>query len=114
MHVEHQKCNFPSAADDRLQRDIFVIGINDSFQRSCGDIISHEDLTSLTFTQVISKARDFEASIQTDSAITQQHLEEAANKVTPIRNKPKWQIIIIRAHYFAHKLDVVGFVRYQA
>ena len=84
------KMNFPSAADDRLQRDIFVIGINDSFQRFCGDIISHEDLTSLTFTQVISKARDFEASIQTDSAITQQHLEEAANKVTPIRNKPKW------------------------
>ena len=90
MHVEHQKCNFPSAADDRLQRDIFVIGINDSFQRFCGDIISHEDLTSLTLTEVISKARDFEASIQTDSAITQQHLEEAANKVTPIRNKPKW------------------------
>ena len=35
-------------------------------------------------------ARDFEASIQTDSAVTQQHLEEAANKVTPSGKKSKW------------------------
>ena len=51
--------------------------------------ISHEDLTSLTFAQVISKARDFEASIQTDSAITQQHLQEAANKASPTEDRPK-------------------------
>ena len=76
---------FPSAADDRLQRDIFVIGLNDAFRRFRDDIISYEDLTSLTFPQVISKARDFEASIQTGSAITQQHLEE---KVTPTGTKP--------------------------
>ena len=87
--LEYQKCNFPTAVDDRLQRDIFVIGLNDLFRRFRSDIISHEDLTSLTFTQVISKARDFEASIQTDSAITQQHLEEAANKVTPTEDRPK-------------------------
>ena len=90
LRLEYQKCNFPAAADDRLQRDIFVIGLNDSFRCFRSDIISHEDLMSLTFAQVISKARDFEASIQTDSAITQQHLEEAANKVTPSGNKSKW------------------------
>ena len=89
VRLKYQKCNFPSAVDDRLQRDIFVIGLNDSFRRFRSDIISHEDLTSLTFSQVISKARDFEASIQTDSAITQQHLEEAAHKVTPTGDKSK-------------------------
>ena len=89
MRLEYQKCNFPPAADDRLQRDIFVIGLNDAFRRFRSDVISHEDLTSLTFAQVISKARDFEASIQTDSAITQQHLEEGAHKVTPSGIKPK-------------------------
>ena len=71
VRVEYKKCNFPSVADDRLQRDIFLIGLNDSFRRFRSDIIPREDLTSLTFAQVISKARDFEASIQTDSAITQ-------------------------------------------
>ena len=73
VRVEYQKCknaNFPSAADDRLQRDGFVFGLNDSFRRFCSDIISREDLTSLTFVRVISKARDFEASIRTDPAIT--------------------------------------------
>ena len=89
VRLEYQKCNFPPEVDDRLQRDIFVIGLNDSFRRFRSDIISHEDLTSLTFAQVISKARDFEASIQTDSAITQQHLEEAANKVSPTEDRPK-------------------------
>ena len=49
MRLEYQKCNFPSAVDDMLQRDIFVIGLNDSFRRFRSDIISHEDLTSLTF-----------------------------------------------------------------
>ena len=29
--LEYQKCNFPTAVDDRLQRDIFVICLNDSF-----------------------------------------------------------------------------------
>ena len=46
-------------------------------------------LTSLTFAQVISKARDYEARIQTDSAITQTHLEESVHKVTPTGSKPK-------------------------
>ena len=89
VRLEYQKCNFPTAVDDRLQRDTFVISLNDSFRRFRNDIISREDLTSLTFSQVISKARDFEASIQTDSAITQQHLEEAAHKVTPTGDKSK-------------------------
>ena len=88
---EYQKCNFPPAADDWLQRDTFVIGLNEAFWRFRGDIdvISYEDLTPLTFAQVISKALDFETSIQTDSAITQQHLEEGAHKVTPSGTKPK-------------------------
>ena len=72
-----------------MQRDIFVIGLNDTFRRFRSDIICREDLTSLTFAQAISKARDFEANIQTDSAITQQHLEEGAHKVTPTGDKPK-------------------------
>lgn len=55
-------------------RGTFLSLVNYTFRRR-SDIISREDLTSLTFAQVISKARDFEASIQTDSAITQQHLE---------------------------------------
>lgn len=62
---------FSSAVDDWLQRDIFVIGLNDAFQRFCSDIISHKDLTSLTSAQVISKVRDCDTSIQMDSAITQ-------------------------------------------
>ena len=90
VRLEYQKCNFPAAADDRLQRDIFVIGLNDSFRHFRSDIISREDLTSLTFAQVISKARDLEASIQSDSAITQQHLDEAAHQITSNGNKSKW------------------------
>ena len=53
------------------------------------DIISHEDLTLLTFAQAISKARDVEASILTASSISQQHLEEGAHKVTPAGTEPK-------------------------
>ena len=89
MRLEYQKCNFPSAADDRLQRDIFVIGLNDSFRRFRSDMISR-DLTSLTFAQVISKASDFEASTRADSAITQQPLDEVAHKITSNGNKSKW------------------------
>ena len=63
VRLEYQKCNFPTAVDDRLQRDIFVIGLNDTFKRFRSDIISREDLTSLTFPQVTRKARDFEASL---------------------------------------------------
>ena len=40
VRVEYKKCNFPSIADDRLQRDIFVIGLNDSFRRFRSGIIS--------------------------------------------------------------------------
>ena len=52
-----------------MQSDNFVIGLNDAFPRFRSDIISHElDLNSLTFAQVISKARGYEASIQKDSS----------------------------------------------
>ena len=72
-----------------MQRDIFVIGLNDAFQRFCCDIISHKDLTSLTFAQVISKVRDCDTSIQMDSAITQWHLEDSTHDVTSAGSKPK-------------------------
>ena len=76
VRLEYQKCNFPDAVDDRLQRDIFVIGLNDTFKHFRSDVISRENLTPLTFAQVISKAGDFEAGLKTESAITKQHLEE--------------------------------------
>ena len=83
MRLENQKCNFPSAVDDSLQRNIFVIGLNDTFKHFRSDLISRENLTTLTFAQVISKARDFEASLKTESAITRQQLEESVHQVTP-------------------------------
>lgn len=65
VKLEYQNCNFPSAVDDRLQRDIFVIGLNDTVKPFRSDLISRENLTTLTFAQVVSKARDFEASLNT-------------------------------------------------
>ena len=49
---------------------------------TCLDIISHENFATLTFVQVISKARDFEAGLKTESAIAKYLLEEAAHRVT--------------------------------
>ena len=89
VRLEYQKCNFPAAVDDRLQRDIFVIGLNETFKSFRSDIIARENLATLTFTQVISKARDFEAGLKTESAITKHHLEEAAHKVSPAAKRPK-------------------------
>ena len=66
VRLEYQKCNFPAAVDDRLQRDIFVIGLNETFKSFRSDIIARENLATLTFTQVISKARDFEAGLKTE------------------------------------------------
>ena len=81
--LEYQKCQFPAAVNDRLQRNIFLIGLNDIFKRFRVDVISSENFTLLTFAQVISKARDFADGLKTESAIIQYHLEEAANRVTP-------------------------------
>ena len=74
---------FPISSGCRLQRDIFVIGLNDTFKHFRSDLISWENLTTLTFAQVISKARDFEASLKTESAMTRQQLEESVHQVTP-------------------------------
>ena len=81
VRLEYQKCNFPSAVDDRLQRDIFLIGLNDTFKSFRSNLTSRENLTTLTFAQVISKAHDFEVSLNTESAITRQ-LEESVYQVT--------------------------------
>ncbi|KAK2561949.1 hypothetical protein P5673_015370, partial [Acropora cervicornis] len=51
--------------------------------------IIQKNLATLTFTQVIFKARDFEAGPKTESAITKHHLEEAAHKVSPAAERPK-------------------------
>ena len=83
VRLQYQKCNFPSAVDDRLQWDIFVTGLNDTFKPFRSDLISRENLTTLTLAQVISKVRDFEASLKTESPITRQQLEESVHQVTP-------------------------------
>lgn len=89
VRSEYQKCHFPPAVDDRLQRDIFIIDLNDTFKPFRSDVIARENLSTLSFTQVISKARDFEAGLKTESAIAKHHLEEATHKVTPAIDKSK-------------------------
>ena len=86
---EYQKFNFPTVVDDRLQRDIFIIGLNDTFKPFQSDVIARKNLSTLSFAQVIAKARDFEAGLKTESAITKHHLEKAAHKVTPAIDKSK-------------------------
>ena len=73
--LSFQKCNFPVEAEDRLQRDIFLIGFR-------SDVISRETFATLTFAQVIAKARDFKDGLKTESSIAQHHLEEAVNKIS--------------------------------
>ena len=55
VRLSFQKCNFPVEAEDRLQRDIFVIGLNDKRFRS--DVISRETFATLTLARVIAKAQ---------------------------------------------------------
>ena len=82
VRFSFQKCNFPVEAEDRLQRDIFVIGLNDTYKRFGSDLISRETFDTLTFAQVIAKARDFEDGFKTESSFAQHHLEEAVNKIS--------------------------------
>jgi len=82
VRLSFQKCNFPVEAEDRLQRDIFVIGLNDTYKRFPSDVISRATFATLTFAQVIAKARDFEDGLTTESSIAQHHLEEAFNKIS--------------------------------
>lgn len=72
VRLEYQKCNLPSAVDDRLQREIFTVDLNDTFKPFRSDVISRE--TTLTFVQVISKNRDFEATLNTESGINRFHV----------------------------------------
>ena len=87
VHLEYQKCSFSTQVDDRHQRDIFIIGLNETLIKIRSDVISREDMSTLTFTQVISKARDFEAGLNTESAITKHQLEEMVHKVPSAGNK---------------------------
>ena len=59
---------------------MIIIGLDDTFQPFHRDIISRENLLTLTFAQVISKACDFEIGFKTESAITKHHVEEVAHK----------------------------------
>lgn len=52
-------------------------------------LLLEKNLSTLSFTQVISKACDFEAGLKTETAITKHHLEEAAYKITPAIDKSK-------------------------
>ena len=61
-------------AEDRIQRDIFVIGLNDTYKRFRSDVISRETFATLTFAQAIAKAQDFEDGLKTESFIAQHHL----------------------------------------
>jgi len=65
------------------QGDIFVIGLNDTFKPFWSNLISSGEPDHLNFEQLISKARDFEASLNTESAITRQQLEESVHQLTP-------------------------------
>ena len=53
-------------AKDKIQRDIFVIGLNDTYKRFRSDVISRETFATLTFAQVIAKAQDFEDGLKTE------------------------------------------------
>ena len=82
IRLNYQKCDFPAAVEDKLQRDIFVIRLNDTYKCFRSDVISHDHFTTLILAQIIAKARDFEDGLKTESAISQHHLEEAVNKVS--------------------------------
>ena len=66
--LSFQKCNFPVDAADRLQRDIFVVRLNDTFKRHRRDVISRETFATFTFAQVITNTRDFENGLKTESS----------------------------------------------
>ena len=46
VRLNYQKYDFPEAVDDRLQSDIFIIGLNDTYKRFRSDVISHENFTN--------------------------------------------------------------------
>ena len=81
VRLSFQKCNFPIKAEDRLRRDIFVIGLNDTYKHFRSDVILRETFAALTFAQVITKAQDLK-NLKTESPIAQHHPEEAVNKIS--------------------------------
>ena len=85
IRLNDQKCDFPAAVDDRLQRDIFVIGLNDTYKRFRSDVIRNDNFSTLTSGQIIAKARDFEDGLKTESVISQHHLAEAVNKISLVK-----------------------------
>ena len=79
---EYSKCRYPPEAADRLQRDIFLFGLNESLKNFRSDIVSREDMEVLTFSATVDKARAFEDGLRTESAVTERHLGEAVNAVS--------------------------------
>lgn len=79
VHFEYEKYHFPREVDDYLQQDILIIGLNKTFEKFCSNIILWENFSTLTFSQVNSKAHDFKTGLKTESSITKQYLEEMAH-----------------------------------
>ena len=80
VRFSFQKCNFPVEAEDRLQRDIFVIGLNDTYKHFQSDVISRETFATY-FCSSNCQGPGFE-NLKTESSIAQHHLEEAVNKIS--------------------------------
>lgn len=94
VRLQYQRCGIPSEVADRLQRNIFVIGLKDTFKRFWSDI-TRDNFTSLTFSQVVTKDWDYEDGLKTERAISQHKLKESAGirssliSQLNINNKPR-------------------------
>ena len=78
---------------------IFIIDLNNTFKQFWSDVISRGTLRALIWAQVISKARGFKASLQTESAITKQQFEKPTHKVTPcVTNTETHHLVNYQSH----------------
>ena len=68
-----------------------MIGLNDTYKHFRSDVISHDNFSTLTFAQIIAKARDFGDGLKTETAISQHYLEESVNKISFVKPTNKHQ-----------------------
>ena len=92
VRLNYENCDFPEAVDDQLQREIFVICLNDTYKRLRSDVISHDNFSTLTSAQILAKVQDFEDGLKTETAISQHHLKEAVNKISFVKPTNKHQL----------------------
>ena len=95
VRLEYKKCNFPPEVDDRLQRDIFVIGLNDSFRRFRSDIICHEDLTSLTFAKSSPKHVILRPAFKPSLLSLSNILKKQPTKSYPLKTDQKSFLVLL-------------------